>query len=58
MQRILIGTRHKAWGAQLQNSMHGTFFATTKYKTQLNLTRKIIPNMHDKKTMHLKLKNN
>ena len=35
VQRILIGTKRKALGAQLQNLMHGTLFAATKYKHNL-----------------------
>jgi len=48
VQRILIGTKRKALGAQLQNLMHGTLFAATKYRTQPFLTRKMIQNMHYK----------
>ena len=42
VQRLLVGTKRNAYGAQLQNSLHGTFFAATKYRTQPFLTRKII----------------
>ena len=48
MQRILIGTRHKASGLQLQNWMHGPIFATTKYRAQLDLIPKTIQDMHYK----------
>ena len=48
MQRILIGTRHKASGLQLQNWMHGPIFATTKYRAQLDLIPKSIQYMHYK----------
>jgi hypothetical protein len=48
VQRLLVGTKRNAYGAQLQNSVHGTFFAATKYRTQPFLTRKIIQNQHYK----------
>ena len=46
VQRILIG-KTQSIGC-LQNSMHGTFFAATKYRTQPYLIRKLIQNMHYK----------
>ena len=49
VQRILIGTRHKASGLQLQNWMHGPMFATTKYRAQLDLIPKTIQDMHNYK---------
>ena len=49
VQRILIGTRHKASGLQLQNWMHGPMFATTKYGAQLDLIPKTIQDMHNYK---------
>ena len=48
MQRILIGTRHEAFGLQLQNWMHGPIFATTKYRAQPGLIPKTIQDMHHK----------
>ena len=48
MQRLLVGTKRNAYGAHLQNSVLGTFFAATKYRTQPFLTRKIIQNQHYK----------
>ena len=48
VQRLLVGTKRNAYGAQLQNSVHGTFFAATKYRTQPFLTRKIIQIQHYK----------
>ena len=57
MQRLLAGTKRNACGAQLQNSVHGTFFAATKYRTQPFLTRKIIQKSALQNPMHLKLKN-
>jgi len=48
VQRILIGTRHKAFGLQLQNWMHGPIFATTKYRAQPGLIPKTIQDMHHK----------
>ena len=47
-QRLLVGTKRNAYAAQLQNSVHGTFFAATKYRTQPFLSRKIIQNQHYK----------
>jgi hypothetical protein len=49
LQRIFIGTRHKASGLQLQNWMHGQIFATTKYRAQLDLIPKTIQDMHNYK---------
>ena len=48
VQRILISTRHESSGLQLQNWMHGPFFATTKYREQLDLILKTIQDMHYK----------
>ena len=48
VQRILIGTRHKASGLQIQNWMHGPIFATTKYRAQLDLIPKTVQDMHCK----------
>ena len=48
VQRLLVGTKRNAYGAQLQNSLHGTSFAATKYRTQPFLTRKIIQHQHYK----------
>ena len=57
VQRILIGTRHKASGLQIQNWMHGPIFATTKYRAQLDLIPKTSSRYALQKPMHLKLKN-
>ena len=46
--RLLVGTKRNAYGVQLQNSVPGTFFAATTYRTQPFLTRKIIQNQHYK----------
>ena len=56
VQRLLVGTKRNAYGAQLQNSVHGTFFAATKYRTTFsdseNNSKSALQN-----PMHLKLKN-
>ena len=48
VQRILIGTKHKASGLQVQNWMHGPIFAITKYRAKLGLISKTIEDMHHK----------
>ena len=57
VQRLLVGTKRNAYGAQLQNSVHGPFFCSykiqnTTFSDSENNSKSVLQN-----PMHLKLTN-